>query len=179
MDRNRKVGFTLAEVVIGMMVFAILATSSSVAFVQTQKLAHANIMHNTARTVLQGYIEQIKGVQYFKLLEAIDDPTNIPLPTKSISSLIQGEEIQISDSLYLNIENQKSVLLDIIDDGSGNLVTHTMDLFVTPTANNILSTAGIDVIEFTLTYEYESLFKGMNTTHAGTVRFIKTSVSEF
>ena len=179
MERIKKSGFTLSEVVVGMLVFAILATTSSVAFVQTQKLAHANVMHNTARTVLQGYIEQIKGIQYYKILESMDDPSNIPLPTKSISSLAEGEEIQISDDLYLGTENQKSVLLDIIDDGSGNLETHTMDLWVTPTASNILTTAGIEVIEFTLDYEYESLFKGINTRHSGTVRFIKTSVSEF
>lgn len=179
MDKNNKGGFTLVEVVVGLLVFAILATSSSVAFVQTQKLAHANIMHNTARTVLQGYIEQIKGVQYYKLVECLNDPTTIPLPTKSISSLTEGEEIQISDTLYLNSENHKNVLLDIIDDGEGNLEAHTMDLYVTPTATNILNSAGIEVIEFILNFEYESLFKGINTRHSGAVRFIKTSVSEF
>lgn len=179
MRNNVNKGFTLAEVIIGMVVFAILATSSSVAFVQTQKLAHANIMHNTARTVLQGYIEQIKGVQYYKLLDCLNDPSTVPLPTKSISSLAEGDDIQISDTLYLNAENHKNILLDIIDRGEGDLEVHTMDLYVTPVANNILNSAGVEVIEFTINFQYESIFKGINTRHSGAVRFIKTSVSEF
>jgi prepilin-type N-terminal cleavage/methylation domain-containing protein len=136
MDKNRVNGFTLVEVIMGLLVFAILATTSSVAFVQTQKLAHANVMHNTARTVLQGYVEQIKGIQYYKLLEAMDDPVSIPIPTKSISSLSEGEEIQIDDTLLFDQENHKNILLDIIDNGDGTFETHTMDLYVTPTATN-------------------------------------------
>lgn len=179
MDDKKRNGFTLVEVIVGLMVFAILATTSSVAFVQTQKLAHANVMHNTARTALQGYVEQIKGIQYYKLLEALADPAITPLPTKSISSLTEGEEIQISDSLFLDQENYKEILLDIIDRGEGVYDTHTMDLYVTPTATNIINSAGIEVIEFKLNFRYESLFRGINTSHTGTVRFIKTSVSEF
>lgn len=179
MVKKNQEGFTLVEVIVGLLVFAILATTSSVAFVQTQKLAHANIMHNTARTVLQGFVEQIKGVQYFKLLEAINDPTTIPLPTKSISSIATGTDIQISDTLFLNQENYKEVLIDLIDHGSGVYEEHTMDLYITPTVTNISSTAGIEVLEFRLGYRYESLFKGINASHAGTVRFIKTSVSEY
>ena len=178
MDRREK-GFTLVEVIVGMLVFAILATASSVAFVQTQKLAHSNVMHNTARTVLQGYVEQIKGVQYHKLIEVINDPVTNPIPTKSISSLTEGEEIQIDDALRLNVENYKNILLDIVERENGEFDSHTMDLFVTPRATNILNSAGIEVIEFTLNYRYESLFKGIGATHAGSVRFIKTSVSEF
>ena len=54
-----------------------------------------------------------------------------------------------------------------------------MDLYVTHSVNNIASTAGIDALEFTLNFSYDSLFKGINASHAGSVRFIKTSVSEF
>jgi prepilin-type N-terminal cleavage/methylation domain-containing protein len=179
MKKRNANGFTLVEVIVGLLVFAILATSASVAFLQTQKLAHSNVMHNTARTVLQGYVEQIKGVQYHKLLEVIGDPVTHPIPTKSISSLTEGEEIQIDDPLLLNVENHKNILLDIIDKGNGEIESHTMDLYVTPTATNIINSAGIEVLEFTFDYRYESLFKGMGTTHDGSVRFIKTSVSEF
>ena len=179
MKQRDKVGFTLVEVIVGLLVFAVLATSASVAFVQTQKLAHSNVMHNTARTVLQGYVEQIKGVQYTKLIEVMADPTAQPLPTKSISSLAESEDIQIDDPLFLNVENYKNILLDIIEKENGEFDSHTMDLYVTPRATNIIDTAGIDVIEFTLDYRYESLFKGIGAYHAGTVRFIKTSVSEF
>jgi prepilin-type N-terminal cleavage/methylation domain-containing protein len=179
MEKNRIDGFTLVEVVVGMLVFAIIATTSSVAFVQTQKLAHSNVMHNTARTVLQGYVEQIKGIQYFKLLESIEDPTAKPIGTKSISSLTEGDEIQLDDSLFLNQENHKNILLDIVNRGNGVREAHTMDLYVTPTATNILNTAGMEVIEFKLDYRYDSAFNGLNAEQTGTIRFIKTSISEY
>ena len=47
-------GFTLVEVAIGMTIFVFLLISGSSAIVQTQKLAHSNVMHNTARTVIEG-----------------------------------------------------------------------------------------------------------------------------
>lgn len=150
-----------------------------VAFVQTQKLAHSNVMHNTAVTVLQGYIEQIKGIQYHKLLEVLDDPENTPLATKSISSLNDSENIQVDDPLYLNIENSKEVLLDLIEDENGNLDTYTMQVYVTPTAKNILSTSGREAIEFKITFRYESVFQGVASSHTRNVQFLKTSITEF
>ena len=57
-------GFTLVEVAIGMTIFVFLLISGPYAIVQTQKLAHSNVMHNTARTVIEGYMEQMKGLSY-------------------------------------------------------------------------------------------------------------------
>ena len=174
-----KNGFTLAEVVIGLVVFSVLATSTAVAFVQTQKLAHSNVMHNTARTVIQGYVEQIKGVQYYRLLESLNDPNNIPLPTKSVSSLAIGDDIKIDDDLYLNQANNKEILLDILQRDDGTFDTHTMSVLITPRVTNVFDTEGIEVLEFTIEFEYQSIFSGVQATHGGMVRFIKTSVSEF
>ena len=175
--RNR--GFTLAEVAIGMAVFVVLLVTSSIAIVQTQKLAHANVMHNTARTVVEGYMEQMKGISYNKFKECMADPDNIPLDTKGISSLITGGPIEYDDPLYIGIENQKEVMLDIREESDGSLTPITMDVYITPTIVDLVPTEGIQVYEITLSFRYESLFKGVTSEYDNSIRFIKTAVSEY
>ena len=176
--RSRR-GFTLVEAAVGMAVFALLIASGASAITQTQKLAHSNVMHNTARTVVEGYMEQIKGIPYFRFIEAMNDPNNIPLETKGISSLLSAEIIQFDDPLYVGLENKKQVLLDIKEDSKGLLTPLNMDLYITPELTNISDTTGIRVIEITLNFRYESLFKGVTKEYESDIRFIKTAVSEY
>lgn len=68
-------GFTLVEVIVGAVIFVMLLAAGSSAIVQTQKLAHSNIMHNTARTVLEGYMEQMKGLPFSHYQDVLADPT--------------------------------------------------------------------------------------------------------
>lgn len=125
------------EVAIGMAVFVILLVSGSVAITQTQKLAHSNVMHNTARTVIEGYMEQMKSIPYIKFVETMADPDNVPIETKSISSLKSAEVIQYDDPLYVNIDNTKKVLLDIFEESDGSLTPRTMEVVVKPTITDL------------------------------------------
>lgn len=172
-------GFTLVEVVIGMMVFILLIVSGSMAIVQTQKLAHSNIMHNTARTVMEGYMEQMKGISFKEYQEAMKDPDNVPIATKGISSLKTGTDIQYDDPLYLNKENKKEVLLDLLEASDGSLTPLTMSLYVKPTLTDLLPSTGLSIYEVTLEFRYESLFKGVNKEYSKSIRFVKTAVSEY
>ena len=110
-------GFTLVEVIVGAVIFVMLLAAGSSAIVQTQKLAHSNIMHNTARTVLEGYMEQMKGLPFSHYQDVLADPTKVPFETKGIDSLKTAKVIQYDDPLYLKTENKKSILLDIEDEG--------------------------------------------------------------
>ena len=51
--------------------------------VQSRRMAESAIRENTAATVAQGYLEQIKSVEYSALEDAIADPTTIAIPTKT------------------------------------------------------------------------------------------------
>lgn len=135
-------------------------------------------MHNTARTVLEGYMEQMKGLPFSHYQDVLADPTKVPFETKGIDSLKTAKVIQYDDPLYLKTENKKSILLDIEDEG-GVLTPQTMDLYITPTMQNIYTSEGLQVFEITLQYAYDSLYDGTVKSHSGSLRFIKTTVSEY
>ena len=172
-------GFTLVEVVVGLFIFVMLLAAGSSAIVQTQKLAHSNVMHNTARTVMEGYMEQMKGLPFADYKEVLANPVKNAFQTKGIDSLKTAKVIQYDDPLYLKTENKKSVLLDINEDEGGNLTPHTMDIYITPTMTDISATEGLQVFEVTLSYKYDSIYDGSVKSYSGNIRFIKTAVSEY
>lgn len=174
-----KKGFTLVEVVVGVFLFVMLLAAGSSAIVQTQKLAHSNIMHNTARTVVEGYMEQMKALSYIDYVRAMEDPTKVPFDTKGIDSLSKGKVIQYDDPLYAKQENKKVVFLDIEEADDGTLHPLTMDLYITPNITDISPTEGLQVFEITMTYKYNSLYDGSIKSYEGSIRFIKTAVSEY
>ncbi len=177
--RPKHRGFTLVEVAIGMAVFVLLLLSGSAAITQTQKLAHSNVMHNTARTVVEGYMEQMRGLSFAEYRHAMADTVNVPFATKGISSLKTGADISYDDPLYIGIENKKEVVLDLIKDSAGNTTAMTMDMYINPTLTNLMATESLDAYEVTLSYKYESLYKGSSKEYTGSIRFIKTAVSEY
>jgi prepilin-type N-terminal cleavage/methylation domain-containing protein len=161
-------GFTLVEVAIGMAIFVMLLISGSAA-----------IMHNTARTVVEGYMEQMKGISYYKFQEALADKTKVPIETMGISSLKTGTDIYFADPLYLDVENKKEVLLDLIEEKDGSFTPNTMNLYITPTITDITATEGLQVLEITLEFTYESIYNRSAKAYTNSIRFIKTSVSEY
>ncbi|MCB1121934.1 MAG: prepilin-type N-terminal cleavage/methylation domain-containing protein [Verrucomicrobiae bacterium] len=172
-------GFTLVEVAIGIAIFVLLLLSGSAAITQTQKLAHTNVMHNTARTVIEGYMEQMKGINYEVYQNILADPENQPIPTMGISSLKTGKDIHFDDPLYLDVENKKEIVLDITEDTDGTLVPQNMEMYITPTIRDISTTEAIQVFEITLNFTYESIYNQEKKAYSNAIRFVKTAVSEY
>ena len=168
----------MAEVLIVMVVISILAFLGPINFLQSKKLARENVMHNSARTAVRSYIEQINGVQYDTLQEVMADPASVQLPIKNVSSLRTNGDIEISDGLFLNTVNNTIIPLDTQNIAGGKYDNLTMDLFVTPSVEKFIDPDGTEVLEFTLKYHFESSFKGLTETHKGVVSFNKPSVSE-
>lgn len=169
----------MVEVAIGMSIFVLLLISGSSAIVQTQKIAHSNIMHNTARTVVEGYMEQLRGLSYASYQNAMAEPDKVPFATKGISSIKTGDDISYDDPLYIGIENLKEVLLDIQEDESGKKTPITMNVYVEPTLRHLAAAESLEAYEVTLSYRYESIYKGVTKDYSGAIRFIKTAVSEY
>jgi len=186
---------TLAEVVIGLIVFAIMAAAVASSMLQSQKISQANIMDNTAFTVAQGYLEQIKSLSYSKLKYIAANPSVEALPTKSINYATaidteyesateeeaEDEEfiIQVDDPLWLDQANIKTVLLDLQQRDNGSFNELTMDLSITPTLNDISASEGRKVIEITLDFTYSSIMGSGSMTRQGSVRGLKIELSQF
>lgn len=113
--------FTLVEVMLGMTILVMLSLGLTAAVLFSVKSATYNVMKNTAYTTAQGYLEQIKSLPAPALAAAVSNPSSIPLPTKSISSLqVSGPVVETTDPLYLidtsaggGHPNHKQILVDM------------------------------------------------------------------
>lgn len=116
-------GFSLLESVIAMTVFTIVALGITGLVIQSRKVAENNILRNTAFTVAQGYLEQIRSISIRDIEDAIADPQNIPLPTKSVSATAVSS-IEQDDDLFIDGpdpaivggttgSNYKQILIDL------------------------------------------------------------------
>ena len=175
---NKVKGFTLAEVIIVLVVFSILAFLGPIPFFQSKKLAHENVMHNSARTAVQSYLEHIKDVPFNILQNVVEDTKNLPLPIKSRVFPRTEDETQISDGLFLNRVNYRSIPVVTENNDGGEYDNLTMDLLVTPTVEKFIDPEGREVLEFTVEYHYETNFKGLNGIHGGIAAFTKTAGSD-
>ncbi len=164
-NKREKDGVSLVEILIAMTILSIFAATVLSAILLGRRLAEANIYQNTALTVTQGYLEQVKSMEYGICLAAIAD-NNLPLPTKSISSLIQGTSIEVADPIYLNSQrshsdNDKAIVIDIRNLGSGNPSAVTMQYKIRPTVIDLdVGAFPIQAMEFTFDYQYLSPEKG-------------------
>ena len=81
-DRWRKAGYSLAEVVIALCLFGMMASAFTGACLYTKRSAESAVAENIALNVAQGYMEQIKALSYDTLMESVDDAT-VAIPTLS------------------------------------------------------------------------------------------------
>jgi len=177
-----KQGFSLVEIIVGMVLFALLAIGIASATLQSQRLAYQNIYKNTAFTVAQGYAEQIKSLGFNDVLSALIDHNNTPIPTKSLSTLgsSQTGDLEINDPLFFGQRNEKAVLIDIKRDASGNISHYqTMKVWITPEGDFLGNqTNSLGAIEISLLFEWQ-LDASTDRLGRQQINLVKTDISEY
>ncbi len=177
---------SLIEVMIAMTIFSVLAVTILSSVLLSRRIAEANIYGNTALTITQGYLEQIKSMEYNVVLDSVGD-NSIPLPTKSISAITSttGAGIEIDDPIYINSQkehasNSKKVVIDIRNPESANPSPVTMSYLIRPTVVDLDTGANpLRALEITLEYQFLSPEKGSPELRDGTVRLVKSFVPTF
>lgn len=96
-------GFTLVEVMLAIVILAFIAIGISQNLVMTRGIAETNIRESTANAAASGYLEQIKSMDYERIMSSVRDP-DLPLPTV----LSQG----VADPIYLGQWMEKSIIID-------------------------------------------------------------------
>lgn len=128
---------SLVEIMIAMVIFLLLALGITKAVVQSQQIAQNNIIRNTAYTIAQGYLEQIKSLASQEVRDAIAAPDGTPLPTMSVSALAESD-IEVSDPIFLDGpdpslkgrsdgSNHREILVDLQETEDGDPREVTMD----------------------------------------------------
>ncbi len=178
-NQNLKAGFSLVEVMIGIVIFSILAAGVASATLLTSKIAYSNIYRNTAFTVAQGYGEQIKSIRYAVVKDALDDPSTVRIPTKSLS-LGTSDSMRLDDPLIFGQRTLKEIVVDIEEANDGTLRERVMRMWFTPTGRDLSKeTDQLNAIEVTLTFEWEVIATGITRVHQDAIKIVKTDVSEF
>lgn len=163
---GKKRGMTLAEIVVGMAVFSLIAGGIISLTIQSRRMAEAAIRENTAATVTQGYLEQIKSIEYSALEAAIADPTNVAIGTKT--------DQDTNDPIMLNVSNQKTL---VINSGDGT-PTRFMRFWITLTATNLAGT-GRRAVTFTAQFRWEGNDRRVGDIRTSTIRFVRSYVPTY
>ncbi|MGE9290791.1 MAG: type IV pilus modification PilV family protein [Puniceicoccales bacterium] len=176
---------SLLETMIAMVIFMMLAIGLTSAVLQSQQISQNNVIRNTAYTIAQGYLEQIKSLSQNEITLAIADPKDTPLPTKSISAL-STSTIEIDDSIYLDGPDRKlsgqndgsnfrEILIDLQVDDDGEetkevVMESWFDIDVEAMENRSHS--------YAITVRFEAKLRGNMGIVRGVLRGIRSDLNE-
>lgn len=78
-------GLTLIEIVIALSILALSLGGILAALIQSRRLTEGSVIQNSAMTVVQGYVEQIKNMELKDVVNAIKDPAAGGVPVLGAS----------------------------------------------------------------------------------------------
>jgi len=176
-------GFTLVETAVSASIFALVAAGVVATTMMTSRLAHENIYENTAYMVAQGYAEQIKSIQFKAIRDALENPAEKNIPTQSLSfgTGASGEELKEDDPLIFGVELEKEVVVDLETEANGEVRERIMKMWIRPSGTDLGATGAScwDSIEVVLDFDWQVSDGNANRQRSGSVRLVKTNVSEF
>jgi prepilin-type N-terminal cleavage/methylation domain-containing protein len=189
--RGASRAFTLIEVLIASLVMTILLCGILSTMLQSRRLTEGSIVQNSANTILQGYIEQIKALDFNSLPYS---PATAPNPPVPATSLYVATEIGsgTSDRLYLSagspptsmpalgtsptgaVDNTKSIPLKIPAVNPNDTLSLNVWLWVNAQSDPVHHVT--DTKSVTMIYTYTFLDGGRARSIRGTVRSVRSVV---
>ncbi len=174
--RQGQAGMTLTEVVIALGLLALLSASAISITFQVRSSAEQSVYQNTALTLAQSYMEQIRHLDYTTLKAVAQDTANaviLPLNNASggtitpVSGSFFGNSIWSSETIYLDQNTQGQPIQPVtfkFRPVLTSLETATSDL-----------ASGVEiVIYYQTTYNF-----GVARTFNGALRSVRSSVPAY
>lgn len=174
-----KSAFTLVEVLIGVFVFALVASGIAAATLLSSRIATANVYSNTAHSIVQAYAEQIKSLDFATIKNAYLDPGENSIPTMGLN--IGGTEMERTDPLTFGVKSQKTVVVDVDERSDGTFSEKSMLLWITPSGrylNDVGEADQMEVVEITLEYDWQTFGGSSDRISHGNVKLVKSNVSK-
>jgi prepilin-type N-terminal cleavage/methylation domain-containing protein len=113
-----RTGFSLAEVMIALGLFGIMATAFVGSTMFARRSAESAITENAALNLAQSYMEQLKSFSYGTLMASANDAT-VPLPTMASET--------VTDYIYENAYTTKNLVIRT-DSGGNTLQSLSVDV---------------------------------------------------
>lgn len=167
---------TLVEVLVGMGIFAIVAVGIAAVTYQTRASSEENVYQNTALTLGQAYLEQIRSIDFTRLsnvARGVAGSDNLPLVNTT------GETITDEDGGALTNGDwaRETVMLDETEDGEPRqpMLFRFRPVLVDLGATLGGTAAGVEItIFFETTYDY-----GAQRTYRGSLRTVRSDVPTY
>jgi len=106
--------FSLIEVMVAMTVFSMVAAGTFSVALMTRHLADQQIYENTAFSVAQGILEQVKSSEFQVVRNSARDGTTGTLRTIRASVESSNDSNIRADFLSLNTWNERHILIDLV-----------------------------------------------------------------
>ncbi|TVP77178.1 MAG: type II secretion system protein [Puniceicoccaceae bacterium] len=110
---NRRSGLTLVEVIISLVVLSMLAIGIIASVLQVRRTSEAQVRGELAYAVANGFLEQVRGVNYNELSEASQSGANVELITRNNTFV----EVAINSAEFTELRVPLSI------DGDGSVAT--------------------------------------------------------
>lgn len=190
---NRPRGLTLIEVIVSMGIFTLISFGVIALVTQVRRIAENNVYENTALTMAQGYIEQIRSLPYAELEAAASFTGTPPLPPapdlgvgalRLFSANGGGTEVLTNVAGRPLRRNEWTRERVFLDRNAENQDTQPMDFTfrvgLTNLNNPALLPAPVNAMGTEITLEYQfTLPDGRNRTITRTIRNVRSIVPTF
>ncbi len=178
-SKNKK-GYSLIETIVGLAILGIFMSGVLASVGLSRRVSETTIYEAAAMTAAQGYLEQIKSMEYNEVLLAHDDPSGTPLKTIKPDYVASDSAVIMTDDLYLNIANSRNIVIDVMDAGEGTVTKLTMPMTFTPTVNDLNTGSNpTEALEVKIAYSYETPSTAGGTWLNDQVQIIKARVPTF
>lgn len=186
--------FTLIEVLISSLVLAILSGGILSMIIQSRRLTEGSIVQNSVVTVMQGYIEQAKSMEYSLLAPSLPSapsinptiPTVLDQETPDPLTLSWGTPPTTMPAIGTTptgaVTNTKTIAIKNPAVNPNDSITLTIWIWVqdlTAIPNNISGSNAITSKAITIIYTYQFRDGGRTRSTRNSIRTIRSVVPSF
>ncbi len=169
-------GYSLVEVVIGLGIFSFVAAGLIALTLLMRSNAEEAVYHNTALTLAQGYIEQIRSSDYATIQASAADAAGvIGINLLSSSGAIHDNE---SGGLLANGDwARETVMLDESPDGQPK---QPMLFRFRPVLTDLATVSGNTANGVEIVLHYETAYNfGRPRSHRGSLRTVRSNIPTY
>lgn len=174
--RSARTGMTLVEVMISLGIFAFVATSVVAVTFRIRSMAEQTVYQNTALVLAQGYIEQLRSLDYTTLAAAAQDSTGaVALP------LINATGAVVTDTSGGVMGNGDWALETVfLDENAAGTAIQPLQFRFRPVLTSLATATGGAANGVELTLHYETTYDfGQQKTFTGTMRTVRSAIPTY
>ena len=163
-------GVSLVEVVISLGILAIVAVSLVGVTFYIRSMSEQTVYQNTALTLAQGYVEQLRSLDYTTLASAASGSTPLPLVNAAGNTVTDTSNGTLTNGEW----SSERVFLD--ENASGQPI-QPLTFEFRPVLSNLNSSTA-DGVEITVFYRTTYNF-GLQRTFSGALRTVRSSIATY